>query len=437
MKSTKSFYDWCIDNNRQDLLDRWNYELNVCDPQNITYASSDKVYFNCNMHANHRPSLVRLASLTSAGQNIKCIECNSFAQWILDKYDQEYLDKIWNTELNTISPWEVSAKSHYDIYLNCCIVEHHKGYKTSAARFTGGQKVCGFCHGLQIHPLDSFAEFGKKKYGEDFLEKYWDYSKNIVDPYKLSPHSGKKVYLKCQSVSYHESYSVRINDFSCEKSNCPYCRGLKVHMLDSVGFKYPIIFEFWSNKNKLTPYDYSVHSAKKVWLKCHDGKHEDYQKQMRETVEAGFHCPQCSTLRKESYLEEAVRTYIVNKYPYRLEHEFACSVIAVNPDTGRKLPYDNDVFLSNDIHLIIEVHGKQHFMITYLTVLNAKQRHISAKDAFKQQQRRDEIKRSYINNLPNYFLLEIPYSSYVDESYKTLIDNKIQEILNNTKLTCA
>ena len=24
----KNFYDWCIENNRSDLLERWDYELN-------------------------------------------------------------------------------------------------------------------------------------------------------------------------------------------------------------------------------------------------------------------------------------------------------------------------------------------------------------------------------------------------------------------------
>ena len=27
----QSFYDWCIENNRQDLLDRWDYDLNKKD----------------------------------------------------------------------------------------------------------------------------------------------------------------------------------------------------------------------------------------------------------------------------------------------------------------------------------------------------------------------------------------------------------------------
>ncbi len=429
----ESFYDWCIKNNRQDLLNRWDYNLNDKTPNDITFASSKRYYFKCNKHIEHKSTLIRLASITSAGQNIKCEECYSFAQWVLDNYDQSFLDKIWNTELNSKTPWEIRAKSHHVIYLNCDKVDYHIGYKTTAARFTGGQKICGFCHGLQVHPNDSFAVFNIEKYGDNFLEKYWDYDKNDIDPYTISKSSGKKVFIKCQEKEYHGSYSVRASDFSLDKSKCPYCRGIKVHKLDSVGMKYPMIFDVWSDKNQLTPYDYTVNSGKYIWLKCNDELHSDYKKQVRDAVNCGFHCPQCSHLRTESYLEEAVRTYISDTYLYTIKHEFACTVAAINPETGRKLPYDNEVFLPNDLHLIIEVQGKQHFTITHLTVLSAKQRNTSAENVLKSQKQRDQIKKMYISDLENYFFLEIPYYTYKDESYKTLIDNKIQEILSTTQ----
>ena len=35
LKNGNSFYDWCIKNNRQDLLDRWDYELNGCSPKEV------------------------------------------------------------------------------------------------------------------------------------------------------------------------------------------------------------------------------------------------------------------------------------------------------------------------------------------------------------------------------------------------------------------
>ena len=432
----KSFYDWCIENNRQDLLDRWDYDLNDFSPKEISFATSKKIFFKCDKHEEHKSTLVRPASLTSSGQNILCRECNSFAQWIIDHHDKEYLDKIWNYEMNGISPWEVAAKSKCDIYLNCLDVEYHKGYKTTPCRFTGGQKICGFCHGLQVHPNDSFASFNIRKYGKDFLEKYWDYDKNEVNPYEITSKSGKFVFIKCQDKSYHGSYRVKANDFSSDKSKCPYCRSLQVHPLDSVAAHYPKVIELWSDKNETTPYEYSLHSAKKVWLKCNNGEHDDYSRNMRDAIDSRFYCPKCSLLRKESYLEEAVRTYLNDNYDFTVKHEFDCSIAAKNPETDRQMPYDNEVFLPFNQHLIIEVNGKQHYMITHYTNMSARSKNMSSSEILKEQQQRDFIKREYVESLNGYFYLEIPYYTYTDESYKTLIDTKIHEILslNNTKL---
>lgn len=47
MKFTKSFYDWCVENNRQDLLDRWDYDLNKKSPNERPFNTRVKTYFKC------------------------------------------------------------------------------------------------------------------------------------------------------------------------------------------------------------------------------------------------------------------------------------------------------------------------------------------------------------------------------------------------------
>ena len=42
LKNGKSFYDGCIENNRQDLLDRWDEELNGCSPKEVSYYTNKK-----------------------------------------------------------------------------------------------------------------------------------------------------------------------------------------------------------------------------------------------------------------------------------------------------------------------------------------------------------------------------------------------------------
>ena len=50
MKTVKvkySFAEWCKDNNHQDWLDRWDYELNEVGPENVASGSNKKYYFKC------------------------------------------------------------------------------------------------------------------------------------------------------------------------------------------------------------------------------------------------------------------------------------------------------------------------------------------------------------------------------------------------------
>ena len=50
MKKTKvkySFAEWCMDNNHQDWLDLWDYELNGVGPEEVAYRSGKKYWFKC------------------------------------------------------------------------------------------------------------------------------------------------------------------------------------------------------------------------------------------------------------------------------------------------------------------------------------------------------------------------------------------------------
>ena len=45
-----SFEQWCIDNNRKDFLEAWDYELNSDMPNDIGYSTSKKRYFKCKFY---------------------------------------------------------------------------------------------------------------------------------------------------------------------------------------------------------------------------------------------------------------------------------------------------------------------------------------------------------------------------------------------------
>lgn len=110
--------------------------------------------------------------------------------------------------------------------------------------------------------------------------------------------------------------------------------------------------------------------------------------------------------------------------------------MCINPLTGYQLPYDRELIINNTSKLLIEVNGKQHYEICLHTKTDAKERGVTPEEGFKLLQYRDGIKKNYaISN--GYEFLIIPYWTEHDESYKTLIDDKIKSILNNPTLTCA
>lgn len=96
------------------------------------------------------------------------------------------------------------------------------------------------------------------------------------------------------------------------------------------------------------------------------------------------------------------------------------------------MPYDNDLQINN-IHLIIETHGKQHYEVTQLTHMYAEREGISDVESLRYQQYRDKYKKDYALSFNGYYYLELSYKTIKNESFKTLIDNKIHEILTLTQ----
>lgn len=349
-----SFYDWCMRNNRQDLLDRWDYDLNNKSPKNRPFNTRVKTYFKCPC-GNHQSTGIFLSMREKSGNyNIQCAGCNSFGQWGIDNI------------------------------------------------------------------------------GLDFLDKYWDYDKNTVNPMEIQKMSNKPVYIKCQEKNYHGSYLVLPYDFVAKNIRCPFCHMRQVHLLDSLGNNYPKVFDVWSIKNNDTPYDLAPGSNKKRWFKCHNGIHSDYLSLVYRAKDRNFECPKCHSDEDKSYLHKKVEQYINNNYEYHINTEYDCNLVTINPLTGYILPYDIEVVINDDKSLYIEVQGKQHFEICLLTKEDALERGCTPEEALANLQYRDKLKMDNVLLNKQYYLA-IPYTAEHDESYKTLIDNKIHEILTLTQ----
>lgn len=307
-----------------------------------------------------------------------------------------------------------------------CKRELHPSRLISVYEITKRQKcLCKQCNSFAQHCIDL--------YGDDFLDKYWDYQLNIaIDPWQVDHSSKKKVYIKCQCNDLHGSYLIDCNTFTSHFPNtgCPFCnvRGKNGRPIaqDSLGTIYGKSIHLWSDKNTSSPFEVTPSSHKQVWWKCENHLHDDYNRTISETVRYDFRCPTCVSESSCSVLQSKVASFIEKDLGYKIKHEYDCSIAPINPSgyNNIKMPYDNEVV---DLKLIIEVHGKQHYSPCSWHTLTAKRNGTSMMDEFKKQQERDEYKKKYAI-AKGYHYLAIPYYDEENDLYKQTILNKINEI---------
>jgi very-short-patch-repair endonuclease len=128
LKKSKSFEQWCIENNRQDILNRWDYELNNCKPNEICFSTKKKYYFKCPRNIHHS-ELKNIANFTHNSEgSMYCNYCNSFAQWGIDNICEDFLDKYWDYDINTLNPWEISYGSNIKVWIKCQEILNHESY---------------------------------------------------------------------------------------------------------------------------------------------------------------------------------------------------------------------------------------------------------------------------------------------------------------------
>ena len=425
----KSFYDWCMENNRMDLIDRWDIYRNRISPKEVGFSSTQYYYFKCpeGIHESSQYKLNNITRKNAEAVKVQCVYCNSFANYCIQNIDEHFLDKYWDYENNEgIDPWTIARGAHQEIYIKCQEKEYHGSYKTTPNHFITGCR-CPYCGSRIIHPQDSFGQWCIDNVDPDFMEKYWGKS-NTVDPFAIPKYYAKKVYLNCQDVEYHGEYLMTPSDFM-KGCRCVYCGSGKTHILDSLGVAYPEVVDLWSEKNKKTPYEYSVGSRQKIWLKCNNSIHDDYEIKVGRAVDRLFECSQCRAMNQISHLQRKIDYYIEHNYSsYTYNHEYGCTIVPRNPKTNRLLPFDRELIINDDYHLIIECHGLQHYEICLFTKLSAEKIHITPEEQLADQQWRDEYKKQYALS-HGYYYLEIPYYTEKDDSYKQLIDDKINSIL--------
>ena len=280
----KKFEKWCIENNRLDILARWDYDKNDCLPSEVSYGSDRKMWFKCDVHPEHHSEQHQISTFTNGHEGVmKCKQCNSIMQYAIDNNCLNEINLKKNFELG-IDLWSIPKRSETKIWFLCTNEEtpYHNdfgGYFMSCANFTSGHR-CGYCgnNGL-VHPKDSLAQYIIDNFGLEFFNKIWNWELNKnIDPWKIKPNSLTEVWWNCP-YGNHKPFKRKCNcsclrDFRCPDCYTPSLGEVKVlELLDKLKIKYktqhwfndcrmklPLPFDFYLPKyNVLIEYDGEQH----------------------------------------------------------------------------------------------------------------------------------------------------------------------------------
>ena len=221
LRNSISFYEWCIKHSRQDILDRFDFELNNCTPHDITWGSEKKLYFKCpkGIHKSEKKNICKFTSDRSVKNSVMdCVACNSFGQFGIDHFGEDFLELYWDWEKNEgIDPMIISrASSSKKVWIKCQNAEYHCSYPITCTNFSRNKARCPLCstfHG-QVHPLDSLGQLLEDK---GMLHLFSENNKR--SPYKYTQKSDQEVLWKCPD-GIHEEFFRSISssnglDFRC------------------------------------------------------------------------------------------------------------------------------------------------------------------------------------------------------------------------------
>lgn len=140
----------------------------------------------------------------------------------------------------------------------------------------------------------SFAQWCRDNGHEDWLD-LWDYELNKISPYNVPYSANKKFWFKCNR-GIHESEEKHLNTLTHRSNHlfCRKCRSFGQYLLDEFGENG--IDLYWSDKNKISPFDIFKCSYNKIFVKCQNDKHPDYEVTANHFYR-GCRCPVCSNMK--------------------------------------------------------------------------------------------------------------------------------------------
>lgn len=277
-----SLYDYCIANNRLDLLDEWDNELNEITPKDILYSSTTKCHWKCKKDGY---KFILSPNARTNFYNSGCPLCaNKVVIKGVNDLESNYpnISKMWDNMKNgDKKPFMYSYNSE-EVFCFICSKKH--SFESSIKKLVKNKGICPICAKKKIF----------KGYNDIFtlypvIKKEWDNKNNKVDPYTLKKTSRKKIYLIC---SNNHSYETTIKNRLENKIICPYCTNKKaIEGVNDIKTLYPNIAKTYSTSNKELITTLTEESTKRVLWIC-PNCNNTYRMSVKNRIKKNK-CPLC------------------------------------------------------------------------------------------------------------------------------------------------
>lgn len=212
-----TFKEFCETSGNEKLLSLWDYDLNDKKPEDVYIHKTNKYYMKCprGLHGSNEVIMRYLVKGYIERGTCKslCRKCNSFGQYIIDNFGEDYLKQIWS-DLNNDDPFDISYSSPKTIWIKCVNDNTHPDYEIACNEFIKGKR-CPYCSGKKVCKTNSLGYL----YPESLLT--WS-DKNEFSPYDILPNTHNLVWWKCEN-NIHEDYQRSPNHSVSLGCKCPTC----------------------------------------------------------------------------------------------------------------------------------------------------------------------------------------------------------------------
>jgi len=297
------------------------------------------------------------SSIRTLCKIMQCLRC--FDKSLASHPKSEYYDREDEEYNQDKTPRDIFRGSH-QIYMFKCDKETcpHE-FKIRTLNVTRKQpQWCSYCAGKRLCDDSRCIICEECSFQSHPKAKYWHPKKNdCVTPRDVFLCSRHKYCFKCD-VCCHD-FDMILGSITYHEQWCPYCAGKKrcknPHCVfcKKRSFQSHPTAKYWhpTENGNITPRDVASGSNRKYSFRCENG--HDFKTAISYITSKSkpSWCPLC-----KNKTETKVLTWLQeNKYNVSRQHKFDW---CMNPETGRKLPFD---FFLPDYNIIIEVDGIQHF----------------------------------------------------------------------------